>query len=57
MVPYLTNAKSSAIEIGQASQVMTSLLAADDWLSRILSLNEAGLKFHFLDDHLVGSLA
>jgi iron complex outermembrane receptor protein len=56
LVPYVTNAKSSAIEIEQASQVMTSLLAADDWLSDSF-LDEAGLKFHFLDDHLVGSLA
>ena len=56
LVPYVTNAKSSAIEIGQASQVMTSLLAANDWLSASF-LNEAGVKFAFLDDHLVGSLA
>ena len=56
LVPYITNAKSSAIEIGQASQVMTSLLAADDWLSDSF-LNEGGVKFTFLDNHLVGSLA
>ena len=55
LVPYITNAKSSAIEIGQASQVMTSLLAAHDWLSNSF-LNEAGVKFSFLDDHLVGAL-
>ena len=34
---------------------MTSLLAADDWLSNSF-LNEAGVKFAFLDNHLVGSL-
>ena len=56
LVPYVTSAKSSAIEIGQASQVMTSLLAADDWLSDSF-LNEGGVKFTFLDNHLVGSLA
>jgi len=56
LAPYITNAKSSAIEIGQASQVMTSLLSANDWLSHSF-LNEAGVKFAFLDDHLVGSLA
>ncbi len=56
LVPYITNAKSSAIEIGQASQVMTSLLAGKDWLSSSF-LNEAGVKFAFLDNHLVGSLA
>ena len=54
-MPYVTNAKSSAIEIGQASQVMTSLLAANDWLSNSF-LNEAGVKFAFLDNHLVGAL-
>ena len=56
LIPYVTNAKSSAIEIGQASQVATSLLANDDWLSNSF-LNEAGVKFAFLDQHLVGALA
>ncbi len=56
LVPYVTQAKDSAIEIGQASQVLTSLLANDDWLSASF-LNEAGTKFAFLDQHLVGSLA
>jgi iron complex outermembrane receptor protein len=56
LIPYVTNAKSSAIEIGQASQVLTSLLANDDWLSASF-LNEAGVKYAFLDQHLVGSLA
>ena len=56
LVPYATQAKSSAIEIGQASQVVTSLLAGNDWLSDSF-LNEAGLKFLLLDNHLVGSLA
>jgi len=56
LVPYVTQAKDSAIEIGQASQVLTSLLANDDWLSASF-LNEIGSKFAFLDQHLVGSLA
>jgi iron complex outermembrane receptor protein len=55
LVPYVTTAKSSAIEIGQADQVMTSLLAGRNWLSNSF-LNEAGIKFSALDDHLVGSL-
>jgi iron complex outermembrane receptor protein len=55
LVPYVTSAKSSAIEIGQASQVLTSLLAGRDWLSNSF-LNEAGVKFTALDDHLLGSL-
>jgi len=56
LVPYVTQAKASAIEIGQASQVLTSLLVNDDWLSSSF-LNEAGTKFAFLDQHLVGSVA
>ena len=56
LVPYVTQARDSTIEIGQASQVLTSLLANDDWLSASF-LNEAGTKFAFLDQHLVGSLA
>lgn len=56
LVPYVTNAKSAAIEIGQAGQVMTSLLAGDDWLSNSF-LNEAGVKFTPLDNHLMGALA
>jgi len=56
LVPYVTEAKDSAVEIGQASQVLPSLLADDDWLSTSF-LNELGAKFSFLDQHLVGSLA
>jgi iron complex outermembrane recepter protein len=56
LVPYVTQAKDSAVEIGQASQVLTSLLADNDWLSASF-LNEVGTKFSFLDQHLVGSLA
>lgn len=55
LVPYVTTAKSSAVEIGQASQVLTSLLASRDWLSNSF-LNEAGVKFALLDDHLQGAL-
>ncbi len=55
LVPYVTSAQNSAVEIGQASQVMTSLLANRGWLSNSF-LNEAGVKFSFLDDHLVGAL-
>jgi iron complex outermembrane receptor protein len=54
LVPYVTSAKNSAVEIGQASQVATSLLASRGWLSNSF-LNEVGVKFSFLDDHLLGS--
>lgn len=55
LVPYVTTAKNSAVEIGQASQVATSLLASRGWLSNSF-LNEVGVKFSFLDDHLLGAL-
>ena len=55
LVPYATVAQNSAVEIGQASQVMTSLLANRDWLSNSF-LDEVGVKFTALDDHLQGSL-
>ena len=55
LVPYVTTARNSAVEIGQASQVSTSLLAARSWLSNSF-LNEVGVKFSLLDDHLQGSL-
>ena len=55
LVPYVTSAKTAAVEIGQASEVLTSLLAGRDWLSDSF-LNEVGVKFTALDDHLLGSL-
>ncbi len=55
LVPYVTTAKNSAVEIGQASQVSTSLLANRGWLSNSF-LNEVGVKFSLLDDRLQGSL-
>jgi len=55
LVPYVTTAKSAAIEIGQAGQVLTNLLAGHNWLSNSF-LNEVGVKFTALDDHLLGSL-
>ena len=55
LIPYATVAQNSAVEIGQASQVMTSLLANRDWLSNSF-LDEVGVKFSALDDHLQGSL-
>jgi len=55
LVPYVTTAKSSAIEIGQASQVLTGLLTGRDWLSNSF-LNEVGVKFTALDGHLLGSI-
>ncbi len=55
LVPYATIAQSNAVEISQASQVSTSLLASGAWLSDSF-LNEVGVKFAGLDEHLQGSL-
>jgi len=54
LVPYATYAKNAALEIGQASQVATSLFANKSFISSSY-LGETGVKFSFLDDHLVGS--
>jgi iron complex outermembrane receptor protein len=56
LVPYVTLAKNAAVEIGQADQVLTSLFATHDFVSDS-ALAEAGVKFAFLDQHLVGSLS
>jgi iron complex outermembrane receptor protein len=56
LVPYGTFAKNAALEIGQAGQVSTSLFATKAFVSASY-LTEGGVKFSFLDDHLVGSLA
>jgi iron complex outermembrane receptor protein len=55
LVPYLTTAKNSAIEIGQASEVSTSLLANGGWLSDSF-LNEAGVKYLGMEGRLFASL-
>jgi iron complex outermembrane receptor protein len=56
LVPYGTFAKNAAIEIGQADQVATSLLVNKAAVSASY-LTEGGVKFAFLDDHLVGSVS
>jgi iron complex outermembrane recepter protein len=56
LVPYVTYAKNAAVEVGQADQVSTSLFASNGFVSSSY-LTEGGVKFTFLDDHLVGSLS
>jgi iron complex outermembrane receptor protein len=56
VMPYLTYAESSALEVNQAGGVAPSLVAGDSWLSDS-SLAEAGVKLRLLDDVLTGSLA
>lgn len=55
LVPYVTTAKGAAVEVSQAGEVSTSLLAARNWLSNSF-LNEAGVKFSLLDDRLQGAV-
>jgi iron complex outermembrane receptor protein len=56
LVPYVTYAKNAAVEIGQADQVSTALFAGKAFVSDSY-LTEGGIKFSFLDDHLVGALS
>jgi iron complex outermembrane receptor protein len=44
LMPYLTHARSTAPETGQAGEVPTQLLVTGGWLS-VSTLDEAGLKY------------
>ncbi len=56
VMPYLALAKTSALELSQAGDLSTGVIASDSWLSDG-DLSEAGLKFQLLRGTLVGSLA
>jgi iron complex outermembrane receptor protein len=56
IMPYLALAKTSALELSQAGDLATGVVASDSWLSDG-DLSEAGLKFQLLRGTLVGSLA
>ncbi len=56
VMPYLALAKTAALEVSQAGDLSTSVIAADSWLSDG-DLSEVGLKFQLLRGTLVGSLA
>jgi iron complex outermembrane recepter protein len=56
LIPYVTYAKSSSLEINQSGGISPSLLAANTWVSDSF-LSEGGLKFDLLDSHLVGALS
>ncbi len=53
--PYLTHAKTSAVEIGQADEVSPALVLSNSWISDG-KLDEAGIKFELFDAVLTGSL-
>lgn len=58
LMPYISYAKASAIEMGQAGDVTPALVAdpSNGWLSDS-DLAEAGVKFQWLKGALIGSLA
>lgn len=58
IMPYITYAKASALEMSQAGDISPGLVAdpSDAWLSDS-DLAEAGFKFQWLRGTLVGSLA
>lgn len=56
LIPYATYDRQSALEIGQASDVPTAVIANDGYLSAS-HLAEAGLKFAELHNHLVGAFS
>jgi iron complex outermembrane receptor protein len=56
VMPYITYAKASALEMSQAGDIAPGLVATDAWLSDS-DLAETGVKFQWLRGTLVGSLA
>lgn len=56
LMPYITYAESSALEMSQAGDIAPSLVANGSWLSDS-DLAEAGVKFQLLQGTLVGSVA
>ena len=56
VMPYITYAKASALEMSQAGDIAPGLVATDAWLSDS-DLSEAGFKFQWLKGTLVGSVA
>jgi len=56
VMPYIAIAETSALELSQAGDLSTGVIASHSWLSDG-SLSEAGLKFQLLGGTLTGSLA
>lgn len=56
VMPYISYAKASALEMSQAGDISPGLVASGAWLSDS-DLAEAGVKFQLLKGTLVGSLA
>ena len=56
LMPYISYAKASALEVSQGGDIAPNLVADGSWLSNS-DLVEAGVKFQLLRGTLVGSLA
>lgn len=56
LMPYMAWAETSALELSQAGDLSTGVIASRSWLSDG-SLSEAGVKFQLLGGTLTGSLA
>jgi iron complex outermembrane receptor protein len=56
LLPYVTYARSSALEVGQAGGLPPSLISAGTWLSDS-ELQEAGVKLNAMDGALTGALS
>jgi iron complex outermembrane receptor protein len=56
LLPYITYAEASSLEMSQAGDIAPALIANDAWLSDS-KLTEGGVKFQLLQGTLVGSLA
>lgn len=56
LMPYISYAKASTLEVSQAGELAPGLIADGSWLSGS-DLAEAGVKFQLLHGALVGSLA
>jgi len=55
LMPYVTYARASSLEVQQAGDISTSDIVGDGWLSRS-DLTEGGVKFQFLNHTIVGSV-
>ncbi|MGC1302314.1 MAG: TonB-dependent receptor [Caulobacteraceae bacterium] len=55
LIPYATYSEDAALEVNQASDIPTSVIASGGWLSKS-DLREAGVKYSELGGALVGSV-
>ena len=56
LTPYVTTARASSLELGQAGGIAPQLIEGQTWITTS-TLAEAGLKLRAFDDALTGSLS